>query len=105
MGRLEVVAQANLGRASAAAAPQRWAGWGADPALFARAVDYSHDDVELVIDLHRLILASSWLHLPAQPGRLGQERKLWVYIMPDGSAVDLRCGRSPRTVLGQQRRA
>jgi hypothetical protein len=90
MERLHVPAQVNLSRSKRGSDPEavNWLRSG-DPALVAEVVDYCRCDVELIIDLHRLICSGSWLHLPAQPGKRERKQELWVRVMPDSFAIDL----------------
>lgn len=83
---LDVIAQENLGRGktgSGADAPL-WLRSG-DPAQVRRALDYCNEDVQLVQDLHAILLRGEALLLPCRPDR-HERGNLWCWVAADGTA-------------------
>lgn len=68
--KLEVIAQANLGRGKIGHGDEA-AAWlrSGDPELIQRAADYCRDDVQLLIDLYARLRSGEPLICPARPDR------------------------------------
>lgn len=68
--KLEVIAQANLGRGKIGHGDE-CAAWlrSGDPELIQKAAEYCQDDVQLVKELHELLLSGLPLICPARPDR------------------------------------
>lgn len=68
--KLDVVAQENLGRQKLSHGQQatEWLRSG-DPAQMAKALEYCREDVQLVVDLHQLLLDGEALRLPPRLAR------------------------------------
>lgn len=78
--KLDVIAQANLGRGKIAHGDEaaEWLRSG-DPDLIQKAAEYCKDDVQLVRELHQLLLNGTGLICPARPDRREyKELHIWL---------------------------
>lgn len=80
--KLEVIAQANLGRGKLTDGQQA-AEWlrNGDPADIRRAAEYCRQDVALTKELYRILVSGQALRLPPRPER-GETEELAFYFLP-----------------------
>jgi hypothetical protein len=81
--KLDVIAWHNLGRNKISSGDEA-AAWlrSGERALIQKAADYCKDDVQLVIDLHRKLLAGEPLICPARPDRR-EYQEVRVYLLQE----------------------